>query len=66
MANARERGIITTKNGETIILLPPGPIRERSKGGSGEDHETVLFDDPELGRPTRRIQPDKVVHKQQY
>jgi hypothetical protein len=51
----KQTGIIQSKEGGTVILLPPGPIRVSIKGESGQAHDHVLVDDPDLGHPTVRI-----------
>lgn len=50
-----ESGITTNNAGETVILLPPGPIRGTVKGESGREFHHILVDDPELGRPASRL-----------
>lgn len=52
-----EAGIIRRDNGETVILLPPGPIRSEVLGSSGMIYQHILFDSPVLGRPTHKLEP---------
>jgi hypothetical protein len=52
-----QKGIVKSKEGEPVILLPPGPIRTTVKGQTGE-YVQVLVDDPLLGRPTARVIPE--------
>ncbi len=63
----QEAGIVTNTQGEIVILLPMGPISRKVEGSSGHDHEEVLVDDPDLGRPVGRIQPaGETVYKHPY
>lgn len=59
--NVFESGIITNKEGETVILLPPGPIRSKIEGSSGVIYAQTLVDDPHLGRPTHKIVGEQII-----
>lgn len=50
-----EKGIVTNAEGETVILLPSGPIRGTVEGESGREFYHVLVDDADLGRPVSRL-----------
>jgi len=51
------QGVVRNKEGEVVILLPAGPIRSTVVGTSGTVYENMLHDDPQLGRPTAKIEP---------
>lgn len=51
--------LVGTKEGETVILLPPGPIRTTVVGQSGVSYDQTLVDDPDLGHPTALVTPIK-------
>ena len=55
------QGFVRNKEGEVVILLPSGPIRSTVVGTSGIVYENILHDDPNLGRPTAKIEPTQHV-----
>jgi hypothetical protein len=55
----KQTGIVQ-KEGETVILLPAGPIRSKVEGASGQTYDQVLVDDPDLGSPVQKIQSTEV------
>ncbi len=63
--NPSEAGIIANGDGETVILLPPGPVRSEIAGSSGTIYVHTLFDDPVLGRPTHRISGEQIIPTQE-
>lgn len=64
----REAGIVRTQDGNTVILLPPGPIRRKVEGSSRYEHDEVLVDDPDLRRPVGRMLMGSggTIYKQTY
>lgn len=62
----KESGIITNSEGEKVILLPSGPIIKGKVQGAFEEHEYIMVDDPDLGRPTKKILPSKILYKRPY
>lgn len=51
-----QTGIVKNKEGESVILLPPGPIQTEVVGKSGIIYAQTLIDDPDLGHPTARLE----------